>query len=163
MAAEPIGNHVQHGRAVAVEQQLLLAAHCVDNRQRVKAVNPLCIHLGGGDAGTHAGQEIVSHGLAAGLAAHTVVVIKHIEEDGHTTALGFFPQLAELIHRSKGHGLVHRAAAHGAVAGVCHYDAFFAVDLLEQCSAGGNRSGTAHDGVVGEDAKGQEEGVHGTA
>ena len=160
VAGEAVGDGVQQHGALALPEKGQLALHSVDDRQGVVAVDALGVELGGRHAGAHPGQHVVGHGLSPGLAAHTVGVVEDVVEDGHPLGLALLPQGVELVHAGKVHGLPHGAPAQGAVADVAHHDALLLVALLEQGRAGGDGGGAAHDGVVGVDAEGQEEGVH---
>ena len=160
VAGQAVGDGVQQDGALAGPEQLQLALHGVDDGQGVVAVHPFGVELGGGHAGAHAGQHVIGHGLAPGLAAHAVGVVEDVIQDGHALVLALLPQGAELVHAGEVHGLPHGAAAQGAVADVAHHDAGLLVALLKQGRAGGDGGGAAHDGVVGVDAEGQEEGVH---
>ena len=163
MTGQAVGDGVQQDGALAGPEQLQLALHGVDDGQGVVAVHPFGVELGGGHAGAHAGQHVIGHGLAPGLAAHAVGVVEDVVQDGHTLVPALLPQGAELVHTGEVHGLPHGAPAQGAVADVAHHNAGLLVALLEQGRAGGDGGGAAHNGVVGVDAEGQEEGVHGAA
>ena len=107
--------------------------------------------------------EGVSHGLALGLAAHCILVVHHVDEHRQAALHVALPEGVELVHRCEGHAFEHGAAGHCAVAEVGDHDALLAVDFLVE--SGTHRDGTAaaHDGVVGIDSEGSEEGVHASA
>ena len=163
VAGEAVGEHVQKHRALAFLKQLLLAAVGLDHGQGVEAIHALGVHLRGGEARAQPRQHVVAHRLADGLAAHAVVVVEDVEEDREARLHVAFPKLRELAHGREVERLKHRAAAEGAVADVGHDHAVLTVDLLVECSARRDIGGAAHQRVVGVDAKGREEGVHGAA
>ena len=105
----------------------------------------------------------VGHGLALGLAAHAVVVVVEVIDDGKSALIAVLPKIIVLIHGGKVHGLVNRASCRGAVTGVGNNDAGLLVALLVKGNTGSDRTAAADDGVVGINAEGEEEGVHGAA
>ena len=163
MAAQTIGQHVQQHGALVLLDKLQLAAIGVDNGQGVHAVHALGIHLVLGDAGAHPGQLAIGHGLAVGAAAHAVAVVHEVEDHRQAALVFVGPQGLQLIHGGEVQRLPHGAAAQGAVAAVGDDHAGRLHILLIQGSAGGDAGGAAHDGVVGINAEGQEEQVHGVA
>ena len=163
VAREAVGHHVQQRGALALQQQLLLAAIGLDHGQGVEAVHALGQQLVRVEAGAHAGGHVVAHGLAHGLAAHAVLVVHDVEHHRQAALHLVVPQLGQLAHAGHVQGLQHRAAAQGAVAQVGDDDAGLAVDPLVQRRAHGDGAAAADDGVVGIDAEGGEEGVHGAA
>ena len=163
VADQTIGYDVEQDGAFVVLDELHLALVCVDNSQRVPAVDTLGVHLARGDAGAETCGHVVGHGLAHGLTAHAIEVVKDVEDDGQTTLAAFLPEGLELIHSGEVHCLVDRAAAERRIADVADDDALLVVVLLVQRSACRNGGGAADDGVVGIDAERQEEGVHGAA
>ena len=163
VAAEAVGHDVDQHRALALFGDLLLAAVALDHGQRIEAVHALGVHLVGVEARAHARREVVGHGLAAGLAAHAVLVVQDGEDDRQAALHVIAPQLGQLAHAGHVQGLKHGAAAQGTVADVGDGHALLAVDPLVQRSAHGDGAGAADDGVVGIDAEGSEEGVHGSA
>ena len=163
MAAVAVGHDIQQARTFLLLEEGFLAAEGVDDRERIVAVHALCVPGLRIEAGAQAGRIGVTHGLAAGLAAHRVLVVHHVDEDRKATLHVALPQGIELVHRSEGHALQDRAAGHGAVTEVGDDDALLAVDFLVEGRAHGDGAGTAHDGVVRIDAEGGEERVHGSA
>ena len=98
-----------------------------------------------------------------GLAAHAVLVVEDVEHDRQAALHVVLPQLGQLAHAGHVQRFHNGAAAQSAVAQVGYHDAGLAVDPLIQRSAHGDGAAAAHDGVVGIDAEGGEEGVHGSA
>ena len=86
------------GMAVLVIWQALKLFDRIDDGQGVVSVHPFSVHLFGIHAGTDAGQHIIAHGLASGLSAHAVLVVKAVHQQGQPAAQGFVPQFAVLIH-----------------------------------------------------------------
>ena len=123
VAGDAVRDRVQQDRALAGEQQLLLATHGVGHGQRVVPVHALGVHRLGVDAGADARQHVVAHGLAVGLAAHAVEVVEEVEQDRRVAAVGGAPQVPELVHGGEHHGFPDRPAAHGRVADVGDDDA----------------------------------------
>ena len=163
MAQQTVSDHIQQDRAVVVLQQLHLALVGVDDSQGVPAVDTLGVHLVGGDTGADTGQQVIGHGLTAGLAAHAVGVVEDVEDDRQTALHALFPQSLQLVHGGKVEGFPNGAAAQGGITDVADHNALFLVDLLIEGRTGGDGAAAADDGVVGVHAEGQEEGVHGTA
>ena len=163
MAADAIGDGVEKNRAAALGDDLFLAPEGVDERQWIVAVDALGVHLLGVDSGAQAGDELHAHGFAKRLAAHAVVVVHAVEDDGQAPAERGVPQLAVLVHRRKRDAFPDRPAGKAGVADVADDDAGLAVDPLVERGAGGDGAGSADDGVVRIDAEGCEEGVHGAA
>ena len=161
MAAVAIGDDIKQARAFLAKQSILLAAEGIDDSEGVVAVNALGLHGIGTEAGTDAGSKVVTHGFATRLSAHGVLVVHNAEQDGQTALHVAFPKGAELVHAGEGHALKDGAACQGAVADVADDNAALAIDLFIEGRADGDASRTTHDGVVGEDAEGDEEGVHG--
>ena len=162
VAAEAVGKRIEQHGAFALFEYFELSLHCVDDRQGVKAVDTLCVHLAGSEACAQTRQHVVGHGLAPGLAAHAVAVVEYVEEYRHASrgSAVVGPQGVELIHARKVQRLEHGAAAKRAVAYVAHNEAVLARALLVQRGAGSDRRGAADYGVVGIHAEGQEERVH---
>ena len=158
-----IGEHIQQHRSLTVLDKLLLALVGFNYCKRIVAVYALCMHLAGGNARAHSCKNIVSHGFAVGLSAHAVLVVENIEDDGQSAFVSLVPQLGVLIHRGEVHSLPNRAAAKGSIADICNDKAFLAVYSFVKSGTGGNTCAAAHYGVVGINAEGQEEGVHGAA
>ena len=163
MARIAVGDHIEQYRALALEQEILLAAHCFDHGQRVVAIHAFGVHLVNSKANAQAREHVVAHGFAIGLAAHAVLVIENVEQHRQAALEAFLPELIELAHGSEIQRLEHRAATQGTVADVRHDDAALAVHALEQRRARRDARRAAHDGVVRINAKRREEGVHGAA
>ncbi len=163
MAAEAIGYCIQQYRTLVLFKQLLLSLHYIDNCQRIVSVHPFCMHLLGVDSGTKSGQHSITHGFAAGLATHAVLVVVEVEYQGQSAAIGLIPKLLVLIHGSQADSFPYRSAAQGAVADVGNYDALLAVYLLKEGCTYGNICRAAYYGVVGIDSERREEGMHGSA
>ena len=163
MAGEAVGDDVEEHRALVLEEDLLLAAIGLDDGQRVEAVHALGVHLVGVEARAQAREDVVGHGLAVGLAAHAVLVVEDVEQHRQAALHVVLPERVELAHAGHVEGLEHGAATERAVADVGHDDAGLAVDALIERRAHGDGAAAADDGVVGIDAKGREEGVHGAA
>jgi hypothetical protein len=163
VAADPVGDRVQQHRPAAFLDHPPFAPEGVDYRQRIVAVDALGVHLVRVDAGADAGDKLHSHGLAHRLPAHAIKVVHAVENDRQSPAQRGVPQLAVLIHGGERDAFPHRAAGERGVADVAYHDPRLAVDSLVEGRAGGDRSGTAHDGVVRIDAERGEEGVHGAA
>ena len=160
VAGEAVGDGVHEDGAAALLEDLLLASGRIRDGQRVEAVDALGVHGLGVEGRTDAGEDLVAHGLAEGLAAHAVEVVEEVEQDRRVATVLLAPQRAELVHRREVHGLPHGATGHGGVTDVGDDDAGLAVDALEECRAVRDRRGSADDRVVRVGAKGQEEGVH---
>ena len=160
VAGEAVGDGVHEDGAAALLEDLLLAGGRIRDGQRVEAVDALGVHGLGVEGRAHTGEDLISHGLAEGLAAHAVEVVEEVEQDRRVAAVLLAPQRAELVHGREVHGLPHGATGQGGVTDVGDDDAGLAVDALEQGRAVGDRGGAADDGVVRVGAKGQEEGVH---
>ena len=163
MAGEAVGDGVHEDGAAALLEDLLLAGGRVRDGQRVDAVDALGVHGLGVEGRAHAGEDLITHGLAESLAAHAVEVVEEVEQDRRVAAVLLTPQGTELVHRRKVHGLPHGAAGQGSVTDVGDDNAGLAIDALEQGRAVRDRGGAADDRVVRVGAKGQEEGVHRTA
>ena len=160
VAGEAVGDGVHEDGAAALLEDLLLAGGRVRNGQRIEAVDALGVHGLGVEGRAHAGEDLVAHGLAEGLAAHAVEVVEEVEQDRRVSTVLLAPQGAELIHRREVQGLPHGATGQGGVTDVGDDDAGLAVDALEQGRAVRDRGGAADDRVVRVGAEGQEEGVH---
>ena len=89
--------YAQH-RAAALLNNGLFTLIGVNNSQRIKAVHTLSMHLVFVNSCAKAGKNIIGHSFAAGLAAHTVLVIKEIEDNGQTAFMRLVPKLSILIH-----------------------------------------------------------------
>src|SRR5450759_4414203 len=111
----------------------------------------------------NAGDEPASHGFAARLPAHSVMVVDAVEQDWPASAQRWVPELPVLVHAGKRDAFPNGTAAERSIAVVSNHDARPTVDPLEERRAGSDGAGTAHDGVVRVDPKRSEEGVHGAA
>ena len=111
MSAETIRDGIEQYRTVTVVQNLHFTFHGINHRQRIESVNAFCMHLIGCNTSAHTCQKVVCHGLATRLSAHTVAIVKHIEQHRHTAAASLFPQLSVLIHTCKIERLPNRAAS----------------------------------------------------
>ena len=160
VAGEAVGDGVHEDGAAALLEDLLLAGGRVRNGQRIEAVDALGVHGLGVEGRAHAGEDLISHGLAEGLTAHAVEVVEEVEQDRRVATVLLAPQGTELIHRREVQGLPHGATGQGGVTDVGDDDAGLAVDALEQGRAVRDRGGAADDRVVRVGAEGQEEGVH---
>lgn len=79
MAGEAVGDGVgQHRAVAALGEDLALAAHGVGDGERVQSVDALGVHALGVHAEADAGEDVVAHGLAGGLAAHAVEVVEEV-------------------------------------------------------------------------------------
>src|ERR1035441_1059428 len=76
VAADAVRSRVQQNRPAALLNHLPLAPESVDHRQGVVAVDALRVHLVRVDSRSDARDELHSHGLAEGLAAHPVEVVQ---------------------------------------------------------------------------------------
>ena len=135
------------------------AAVSVDHGKGIPAVDALGIELILGDAAQSC-KVAIRHGLALGLAAHAVVVVVEVVDDGKSALVAVLPELVELIHSGEVHRLVNRAAGRGAVTGVGNNNTRLLIALFVKGNTGSDRTGAADDGVVGVNAEGEEEGVH---
>ena len=108
------------------------------------------------------GHHVVAHGFPSGLAAHAIEIIVDVEDDGQGP-LALRPQGLDLVHGSHHEALPHGAAGDGTVADVAHHYAFLIVAQFVEGRAHGDGAAAAYDGVVGIDAQGGKEGVHGAA
>ena len=163
VAGVAVCDGVEQDGATPVAEDVELAAHSLDDCERVVAVDALGVHLLGVDACADARGEVIAHRLAACLTAHCVLVVHDVDHDWEAALHVAFPQRAELVHGRERHAFPDGAAAHGAVSDVADDDARLAVDLLVERGADGYGAGAADDGVVGVDAEGEEKGVHGAA
>ena len=163
MSQQTIGYYIQEYRAFAALYQWKLTTVGVNHSQRIVAVHALRIKLALGHACSHTCQLAVTHGLAAGLAAHSVRVVIDIEDQRQSALSSILPKGTVLIHGRKGKSLPDRSASHGAVSQVRHYHAFLVVAFLEQGRACSDGCGAAYQGVIRINSKGQEERVHGAA
>ena len=163
VAGVAVGDGVHEDGAVALGDDFTLAAHGVDHGEGVESVDALGVHLVGREAGTHAGEHFEAHRFADGLAAHAVEVVDEVHDQRQAAAVSFIPEFLELVHGGKAQGFPGGPATGGGVADVADDDAGAFVDVLEEGRADGDVSGAADDGVVGHDAEGGEEGVHGAA
>ena len=160
MAGEAVGDGVHEDGAAALLEDLLLAGGRIGDGQRVEAVDALSVHGLGVEGRAHAGEDLVAHGLAEGLAAHAVEVVEEVEQDRRVATVLLAPQRAELVHGREVHGLPHGATGQGRVTDVRDDNAGLAVDALEQGRAVRDGGGATDDRVVRVGAEGQEEGVH---
>ena len=158
-----VGDGVEEDGAAAFQQNPLLAGHGIGDREGIVAVHALGVHVLGIDAGADAGQDLVAHGLAVGLAAHAVEIVEEVEEDGRGSAYILVPESPVLVHRGEAHGLPDRSAAHGGVADVGDDDARLAVDPLEQRRSRRDVGRAADYGIVRHGSEGREESVHGAS
>ena len=163
MATVAVGNHIQQAGAFLLLQEGLLAAEGIDNSQRIVTVHALSVPGFRIESRTQTGREGVSHGFSAGLAAHGVLVVHHVDEHRQAALHVSLPEGLELVHAGESHAFQHRAAGHGAVAQVGHDDTLLAVHLLIKGRTHGNSAGATHDGIVGINAEGREESMHGAA
>ena len=155
-----VGQRIEQDRALLAAQDVELAPHGFDHRQRVVAVDAFGVHLFGINAGTDAREEVVAHRFAARLAAHRVLVVHHIQQERHAALHVAFPEVLVLVHGGHHQAFPDRAAGHRAVADVADDDAVLAVDLLVQRRTDRDVGRAADDGVVGVNTERQEEGVH---
>ena len=118
------------------------------------------MHGFGVDTCANAGQNVVSHCFAGGLAAHSVEVVEEVVHDRRVAAVFFAPQRAVLIHRCQLDGFPYRATAQGCVTDVGHHDAGLAVNALVERCARGNGCRAANNGVVRHGTERLEEGMH---
>ena len=160
VAGETVGDGVHEDGAAPLLQDLLLAGGRIRDGQRVEAVDALGVHGLGIEGRAHAGEDLVAHGLAEGLAAHAVEVVEEVEQDRRVATVLLAPQGAELVHRREVHGLPHGATGHGGVTDVGDDDAGLAVDALEEGRTVRDGGGATDDRVVRVGTEGQEEGVH---
>jgi hypothetical protein len=158
--ADAIGDGIQQSRPAALAEDPHLSPEGVDHRERVVSVDALGVHLLEVDAGADASDELAPHGFAVGLAAHPVVVVHAVEDQGKTTAEGRVPERPVLVHAGEADALPHRTATEGRVTDVGDDDPPGAVAAFEEGRAGCDGARTADDGVVRIDAQRGEEGVH---
>ena len=160
MARVTVGQRIEQNWTFFAVQNVELAAHRLDDGERVVTVDTLGVHLLGVDAGADTGEEVVAHCLAARLPAHRVLVVHHVHEQRKTAVHLAFPQVVVLVHSGHHQPFPDRAAGHRAIADVADDDAVLAVDLFVQGRADRDIGRAADDGVVRIDAERQEEGVH---
>ena len=163
MAAVAVGNHIQQAGAFLLLQKGLLAAEGINNSQRIVAVHALCVPGLWIESGAQTGREGVTHGFTAGLSAHGVLVVHHVDEHRQAALHVSLPEGLELVHAGEGHAFQHRAAGHGAISQVGHHDTLLAVHLLIEGRTHGNGAGAAHNSIVRINAEGREESMHGAA
>jgi len=160
VAGVAVGDGLQKDRALLVFQDLELSGHGLDHGHRVVAIDPFGMHLVRVDTGADAGDKVIAHGLAAGLATHRVLVVHDVEHQGQAALHLVIPEQAVLVHRRQHQAFPDRAAGHRAVADIGDDHARLAVDFLIQGRADRDVSRATDNGVVGVDAKRQEEGMH---
>ncbi len=163
MAAVTVSENIEQHRASFFFDYFTFAFIGIDYSQRVVTIHPFGMHLFAIHAGADAGCYAVAHGFTHGLAAHAVLVVHDVDDYRQSALHISFPEFGELIHRGKVDALPYRAACQRGVADVGHHQSRFAVHLLVECCAHGNIARAAHDGVVGIDTEGCEEGMHGAA
>ncbi len=163
MAAVTVCEHIEQHRASFFFNYFAFTFVGIDHGQRVVTIHPFGMHLLTVHAGTDAGRNAVTHGLTHGLAAHAILVVHDVDDHRQSSVHLSFPEFGELVHRGKVDSLPYRAASQGGVADVGHHQSRFAVHLLVECCTHGYVARSAHDGIVGIDTEGGEEGVHGAA
>ena len=132
MAGVAVGHGLEKDRALLVFQDLEFSGHGLDHGQRVVAVDALGVHLVRVDTGADAGDKVVAHGLAAGLAAHRVLVVHDVEHQGQAALHLVIPEQAVLVHRGQHQAFPDRAAGHRAITDIGDDHARLAVDFLVQ-------------------------------
>ena len=161
--AEPVALAVDQDRAFARGDLLLRAGDRVCDRERVRAVDRLCVHVLRIDAGADAGELLVAHRLADRLPAHAVEVVHEEEDHRQSAAVLLVEQRPELRHRGEVHRLPDRSAAARRVPDVGHDDAGLRLYALVERRTGGDRCRSADDRVVRIDPERREERVHAPA
>ena len=72
MARDTVGNSIKKNRTFIFLNNINLAAHSVDNGERIVTVDTLRVHLRRRNAGADSGEDAVCHGFAVCLSAHAV-------------------------------------------------------------------------------------------
>ena len=160
MPDRAVSHDVEQRRSFAAQQELLLAFHRVDDREGIVAVHALGVQLILRDPRAEPRRHSERHRLAERLSAHSVEVVRDVEEQWKPAAV---PQLLYLIHRRHVKGLKHRAAPARAVADIRDDDAGLSVYPLEKRRSERHGSRSADDRVVRVYSERREENVHGAA
>ncbi len=160
MAAVAIGKHIEKDRPLFVVDHLTFTTIGIDHCQGIVAVHSFGMHLFGVDTGSDTGCNVVTHGFALGLSAHTVLVVHDVEDKRQAAFHIVVPKSFKLIHGRKNQTFPNGTAGHGGVAQVGDHQAGFTVDFFIEGCSHGNIAATAYDGVVGINAEGGEKGVH---
>ena len=161
MTGNAVGNDVEQCRTFAGKQDFLLPRGRVSDCQRVVTIHPLDMHLLGIDTGADPRGHVVSHGLARGLTAHTVMVVHDVKEHWRGTKF-VVPQFAILIHGRHPEALPHRPAAQRCIADIGNHDPRLAVDQLEHSRANRYVGGATDNCIVGHGTERGKERVHRT-
>ncbi len=160
MAAVAIRENVKQHRSLFAVDHLAFAAIGIDDCQRIVTIYPFGMHLFGVDTGTDTGSDVVTHGFAPGLSAHSVLVVHYIQNKRQAAFHIVVPKGFELIHGGKNQAFPHGTAGHGGVAQIGYHQAGLAVYFFVKGCSYGDVAATTYDGVVGIDAEGGEKGVH---
>ena len=160
MTGKPVCQRIKQYRSFFLFKYFSFSFESINDRQRIKTVNTLCMHLFRIRAGPDSGENIVTHCLAVGLSAHAVLVIKKIEYEFQSAFILAFPQILVLIHGCQSYSFPYGSAPHRCIAYIRNNNPFFSVDLFIQSGPDGDIGGTAHNSVVRINAERSKKGMH---
>src|SRR4030042_6798699 len=118
MPAEAVSSDLKKNRPFLFLQKFAFAPVRINHGKRVIAVDPFRMHLPGIHAGTDAGSHAVSHGFAACLSSHTILVVHDVYDDWQYTFSISLPQLFKLVHRGKGNTFPDGTAGQAGIADI---------------------------------------------
>ncbi len=160
MTAIAVGKYIQQNRSAFLLNHLSFTLVGIDHGQGVVTIHPFCVHLIGIHSRTNAGCDAVTHGFAACLAAHAVLIVHDVDDHREATLHLSFPEFRKLIHCGKTDSLPYRAARHGRIANIGHYQSRLAIYLFVKGCSHSNIARPAHDSIVGIDTEGGKKGMH---
>ena len=119
MSADTVCGNLKESRSLTFSEKLLLTLCCVDHCKRIVAVYLFRMKHVGIEAGAKSCGNIKAHCFAPGMAAHSVEIIEHVEQYGHSAVLILAvhaPKLCDLVHGGHIERFEHRASTKCAVA-----------------------------------------------